>query len=372
MGEKPIALDAFNQLADAYAARIDTKAHNAFYDRPAVLSLLPPVEGKRVLDAGCGPGVYTEWLVGRGAAVTGVDVCPRMLERARLRLGGQAAFVQADLGRPLDFLPADSFDLVLSTLTLDFVRDWDAGFREFFRVLREPGHFVFSAGHPSDEYYEHHPQGNYFEVEQVAYEWRGFGPAVMVPSYRRPLSAMLDPLLGAGFVLERLLEPRPIPTFREHDPEDYEKLMRRPGFICLRARKGAAAVPHRGKGGSTTRSRGVLVIDDSREASECLKMLLQRLGHEVRVACGGLEGIEAARSWRPEMVLCDLDMPGLSGREVARKLRENPDTASIRLVAMAAYGREEDIRQALADGFEAGLLKPIEVDQLRRLVEGPG
>jgi SAM-dependent methyltransferase len=243
MDEKPIALDAYTQLADAYAARIDTKAHNALYDRPAVLSLLPPVEGKRVLDAACGPGVYTEWLVGRGAIVTGVDVCPRMLELARLRLGDKASFVQADLGRPLDFLPASSFDLILSALTLDYLRDWDAVFREFFRVLRTPGHLVFSAGHPSDEYYEHHPEGNYFEVERVSYEWRGFEPVVRMPYYRRPLSAMLDPLLGAGFVLERLLEPRPLPEFQEHDPADYEKLMRRPGFICIRARKGASAGP---------------------------------------------------------------------------------------------------------------------------------
>jgi hypothetical protein len=57
MHEQPIALEAYSRLADASAARIDTKAHNAYYDRPAVLSLLPPVEGKRVLDAGCGPGV---------------------------------------------------------------------------------------------------------------------------------------------------------------------------------------------------------------------------------------------------------------------------------------------------------------------------
>jgi SAM-dependent methyltransferase len=243
MEEKPIALDAFNQLADAYAARIDTKAHNAFYDRPPVLSLLPPVEGKRVLDAACGPGVYSEWLAGHGATVTGVDVSPRMLELARLRLGDKASFVQADLERPLDFLPATSFDLVLSALTLDYIRDWDAVFREFFRVLREPGHFVFSAGHPSDDYYEHHPEGNYFDIERVAYVWRGFGPAVKMPYYRRPLSAMLDSLLGAGFVLERLLEPRPVPAFQEHDPADYEKLMRRPGFICLRARKGMEAGP---------------------------------------------------------------------------------------------------------------------------------
>jgi SAM-dependent methyltransferase len=237
MHEEPIALEAYNRLADAYAARIDAKAHNAFYDRPAVLSLLPPVEGKRALDAACGPGVYAEWLADRGAEVVGVDVCPRMVELARGRLKGKASVVQADLGRPLDFLQPSSFDLVVSALTLDYVRDWDAVLAEFFRVLRVPGHLDFSVGHPADEFHEHHPQGNYFEVEAVDFEWRGFGTPVRVPYYRRPLQAMLDPLLRAGFVLERLLEPRPVPQFRDHDPADYDKLMRRPGFLCVRARK---------------------------------------------------------------------------------------------------------------------------------------
>jgi SAM-dependent methyltransferase len=237
MSEEPIALEAYSLLADAYAARIDTKAHNAFYDRPAVLSLLPPVEGRRVLDAACGPGAYTEWLVGRGADVVGLDVCPRMLELAQMRLGSKASFIQADLGRPLDFLAPASFDLIVSALTLDYVRDWGAVFREFFRVLHDGGHLVFSVGHPADEFYEHHRQGNYFDIEEVDYVWRGFGPVVRMPYYRRPLAAMLDPLLSAGFLLERLLEPRPVPEFKEQDPADYEKLMKQPGFLCVRAQK---------------------------------------------------------------------------------------------------------------------------------------
>ena len=240
MHEPPIALGTYSRLADAYAARIDTKAHNAYYDRPAVLSLLPAVEGHRVLDAGCGPGVYAEWLAGRGAEVVGVDVCPRMVELARQRLGSKVSVVEADLGRPLDFLPPASFDLVLSALALDYVRDWDAAFGEFFRVLREGGHLVFSVEHPADVFYEHHPDGNYFEVERVEYEWRGISPGVWMPSYRRPLQSMVGPLLGAGFVLERLLEPRPVKEFRVQDPADYDKLMRQPGFICFRARKGPA------------------------------------------------------------------------------------------------------------------------------------
>lgn len=244
MANAPIAREVFDRLADGYAARIDRKAHNAFYDRPALLSLLPAVAGRRVLDAGCGPGVYAELLAGLGAEVAGVDVSRRMVELARQRLHGKPAmFHVADLGRPLDFLAAGSCDIVLSALALDYVRDWGSVFREFFRVLREPGYLVFSAGHPADEFFDHHPDGNYFEVERVDYEWRGFGPAVRVPYYRRPLSAMLHPLLEAGFILERLLEPRPVPEFEDHDPADYEKLMRQPGFICFRARKGAAGDP---------------------------------------------------------------------------------------------------------------------------------
>jgi 2-polyprenyl-3-methyl-5-hydroxy-6-metoxy-1,4-benzoquinol methylase len=67
--DKPLALEAYEQLAEAYAARVDTKPHNAYYERPATLSLLPDVTGSTVLDAGCGPGAYTGWLVQHGARV---------------------------------------------------------------------------------------------------------------------------------------------------------------------------------------------------------------------------------------------------------------------------------------------------------------
>src|SRR5262245_52858155 len=151
MSDEPIAREAYEQVADAFAAQAETKPHNAFYDRPALLSLLPPVRGKAVLDAGCGPGVYAEALLERGAAVLGLDVSPRMVELARARLGQRASIRLADLGRPLD-LPEASFDVVISGLALDHVRDWDRLFAELFRVLRDPGWLVFSVAHPFDEY----------------------------------------------------------------------------------------------------------------------------------------------------------------------------------------------------------------------------
>lgn len=236
MSQKPIALDAYETMAEAYAARVDTKPHNAYYERPATLSLLPEVKGKRVLDAGCGPGVYAEWLADHGAEVVAFDVSARMVQFARERLGPKAKVLQADFGQPLDFLEDSSFDLVLCALALDYVRDWDETFKEFYRVLRQPGHLVFSVGHPFAEF-ALHDTGSYFRTELVDYEWRGFGPPVRVPSYRRPLSAMVNPLLEAGFVLERILEPIPTEQFKREAPQDYEELSRRPGFLCVRAMK---------------------------------------------------------------------------------------------------------------------------------------
>lgn len=234
----PLALGPYEELAEAYAARVDTKPHNAYYDRPATLSLLPPagVQGRRVLDAGCGPGAYAQWLVDHGAEVVAIDVSPRMVGLARRRLGDRVTVVQADFSRPLDFLGDASFDGVLSPLALEYVRDWPAVFREFHRLLRRPGWFVCSVGHPFADFKRHH-EGNYFDIELVEEEWHGFGRPWQVRFYRRSLQDLLNPLLEAGFALERILEPRPTAQFRLADPEGYEELCREPGFLCLRAVK---------------------------------------------------------------------------------------------------------------------------------------
>ena len=236
MSAIPIALNAYETLAERYAALVDVKPHNAFYERPATLSLLPEVKGKRVLDAGCGPGVYSEWLIGRGADVVALDVSPKMVRLAQERLNNKVYVLQADLNQPLDFLQDTSFDIVLSALALDYVKDWGKIFQEFYRVLRLPGHLIFSVGHPFADFTLPGAE-NYFDTELLEYEWKGFGIPVVMPFYRRPLNALINPLLEAGFALERVLEPTPTEELRYKDPEDYEKLSRQPGFLCLRAVK---------------------------------------------------------------------------------------------------------------------------------------
>lgn len=235
MSDKPLAYEAYQTLADDYARLIDTKPHNAWYERPATLSLLPDVNGKHVLDAGCGPGVYAEELLNRGARVISVDASDRMIELARERLGPQAVIERVDLSLPLTMFADGQFDLILAPLCLDYIADWTKVFREFRRVLGPGGYFVMSAGHPAFDA-EYYATNKYFSVEYVECEWTGFGTKVVMPSYRRSLQEFLTPILDAGLVLERIVEPLPTNDFKQADSARYEALMHRPGFLCVRAR----------------------------------------------------------------------------------------------------------------------------------------
>jgi SAM-dependent methyltransferase len=237
MAEKPIALDAYERLAPSYAAAVDTKPHNAYYERPATLSLLPPVGGMRVLDAGCGPGVYSAWLLEHGAEVVAVDVSPKMVELARIRTRGRAEFHVADLASPVGFLDSNSFGLVVAPLVLEYIEDWRPTLREFFRLLAPGGCLVLSVSHPFSDF-TYFGSDRYFETELVASQWKGFHPLrVLMPSYRRSLEETLNPLLESGFWLDRVLEPRPTADFRTADPRHFEELSRQPCFLCVRALK---------------------------------------------------------------------------------------------------------------------------------------
>jgi SAM-dependent methyltransferase len=233
--KKPIAHEAYEKLADAYAEMIETKPHNAYLERPATLSLLPDVKGKLVLDAGCGPGLYADLLVQHGAEVVAVDASPRMLEHARRRVGGKATIMLHDIREPFIFLGDDSVDLVLASLVMDYIEDWVPVFKEFRRVLKSDGVLVFSVGHPAINFVLKEGMEDYFSVHRMEMPWTGFGVEVVMPSYHRPIEAIVESLHETGFLMERLIEAKPTEDYRRADPEGYEKVSKRPSFLNIRA-----------------------------------------------------------------------------------------------------------------------------------------
>lgn len=239
--KKNLAYDAYEQLADRYAELVDTKPHNAYYDRPAVQSLIGPVEGMDILDAGCGPGVYAEWLLERGARVTAFDASDKMVEHARKRVKGRAEIYKADMEEPLDFLAGASFDGVLSALAVTYVKDHAGLFAEINRVIKPGGWFVFSTEHPFFAY-RYFGIKNYFETKRVCCDWDGFGGSVAMPSYYHSLGSIADALSRSGFLIEKIVEPKPTEEFREADAHGFEKLMKFPLFICFRAKKTGGSV----------------------------------------------------------------------------------------------------------------------------------
>jgi len=194
--DEPTPESAYDELAERYDETVREGPYNANLEFPATASLVPDVEGSRVLDAGCGTGVYTAWLAEQGAEVVGVDVSEEMLARARERVKGDARLRQADLRDGLAFADADSFDGVVSALALGYVADWAGPLSAFARLLRPGGFLVFSTGHPLDQFPFEVDNGtaNYFETERQHHEW-----AVDVPYYRRSFSAVINPVLEAGF-----------------------------------------------------------------------------------------------------------------------------------------------------------------------------
>ena len=108
----------------------------------------------------------------------------------------------------------------------------------------------------------------------------------------------------------------------------------------------------------------VLVVEDNRDAAESLRMLLELFGYGVTLAHTGPDGVAAARALRPDVVLCDIGLPGMDGFTVADTLRKSPETATTRLIAVTGYGEEEDRRRALAAGFDVHLVKPVDPQTL--------
>jgi SAM-dependent methyltransferase len=137
-----------------------------------------------------------------------------------------------DLEQLVPWLADESFDLVVMALVIHHLDNRVAVLREIHRVLRPPGRVVVSTHHPTSDWQLH--GGSYFAVSLIEETWkRGW----RVRYWRQPLTATASEFTDAGFVIERLVEPRPVPGMAETSPEEFEMLSTQPGFIAFRLRK---------------------------------------------------------------------------------------------------------------------------------------
>jgi CheY-like chemotaxis protein len=112
----------------------------------------------------------------------------------------------------------------------------------------------------------------------------------------------------------------------------------------------------------------VLVVDDLEDARESIALLVRAWGHDAQTASDGLTAIQAAPGYRPNVVLLDIGMPGMSGWDVVRALKGSSGLERTLFVAISGYGRDRDLRRSRDEGFDLHLVKPVKPDELRQLL----
>jgi signal transduction histidine kinase len=141
--------------------------------------------------------------------------------------------------------------------------------------------------------------------------------------------------------------------------------------LPLPPKMSAAGEDHRasGSGGADHSPQRVLVVDDNRDAADTLCMLLEFMGSkEVKVVNDGPAALAVMASFRPDVVLLDIGMPGMDGNEVARRIRQQPEFTATRLVALTGWGQDEDRRRTQESGFDYHLTKPVDIAALQELL----
>ena len=229
----------YDLIAAQYAANVDSAPYNALYERPAMLALLPQLEGLRILDAGCGSGWYAERLIERGAILDAIDASAAMVDYARERLEksglasrSNATFKVQDLADPLPF-EHDVFDGIVSPLVLHYMRDWRPALKEMRRVLKPGGWLQLSTHHPAADA-ERFQTRDYFATEHIVDHWEWVGK---VEFFRRSLTEIVASIVESGFVIDRIVEPVPTKELKAEKPDSWERLMNQPEFLIVVAHK---------------------------------------------------------------------------------------------------------------------------------------
>ena len=223
---------------------------NDFVEQPAIKSLLPNLEGKSVLDIGCGAGAFAKYCVENGASkVVGVDISSNMIHKAIHENNHEKIKYVCTPIEDLD-LGDQTFDLIVSSLVIHYVEDYPKLIEKVHDLLNENGEFIFSTEHPvstarkqlnkQSKNWIRDEEGNrlhwaidhYHEEGKREFHWLVDG----VVMYHRTLSTLINTLIEKGLVLEKVIEPQSTPEGLEKVPLLINE-QRRPSFIVIKSRK---------------------------------------------------------------------------------------------------------------------------------------
>lgn len=219
---------------------------NVLFEIPALFSMLPSLEGKRILDLGCGFGEHCTEFVRRGAAsVVGIDISKKMLEIAQKENCDPK--IQY-LNMPIEDIAQlnEEFDVVVSSLAFHYVEDFGGVVKNVCRLLCRNGSFVFSQEHPFVTAHSEGPRwtkdengkklhlnlSNYGVEGERSSSW--FVDDVKI--YHRTFSTVINTLISAGFSIKQITEPVPLPEIAERYPE-HQDLFHKPDFLLVKAEK---------------------------------------------------------------------------------------------------------------------------------------
>ncbi len=215
--------------------------YNELLEMPATLKLLGNVKSKKVLDFGCGTGIYAKLLTQKGASVKGFDISPAMIKIAK----EENPNLDLKVGSGYDIPFKEKFDIVLASLVFHYFKNWDKMFKEIKGILKKGGILVFSTNNPvydsreriSIKNKEVSVFGDYFHEGKAYISWKDDdGKEMKMTFYRKTYQSIIETILNNGFEIIGYKDCFPLKKAKKLFPDDYKEYSRKPFFTSWKVR----------------------------------------------------------------------------------------------------------------------------------------
>lgn len=227
--------------------------YNEFLEMPATFELLGNLKGKKVLDMGCGAGIYAKAMSKKGAKAKGFDISPEMLAIARK----ENPKLDLRSGTVYNIPFKEKFDIVTAPLVIDYAQDWDRIFKQVYRILKKRGCFIFSVGNPVTDSTEKIIRNgkrlkihkiparaiwNYFNEKKVYGTWRNIlykkeVQNVQMPGYHKTYETIIRTIIKNKFEIAGYIDCFPLKKAKKLFPKQYAFLSKVPYFCVWKLRK---------------------------------------------------------------------------------------------------------------------------------------